>query len=277
MARFPCSPCGCSDVGLPLPFDGRKDDETGFTLQAKVRDFKEGNPTDNAGTHPHFNHIRWICDAPAMGATVEPALATDGAPDPGFPGDSRTPRLAAGMSPELARCFEPADRFPDWYEDRGDDVNRPFLVDLKFERGGDGRFRFRNDFFFPLDDGAAFRKAGASSPDPFGHLQTGMKDDVDLSQHNYGFTMELHAQFRHAQGKGHAISARGDDDLWIFVDGRLVLDLGGTHPAQQASVDLDGLGLADGQVYAVDVFFAERSVASSNLTLETNVRLSPIE
>lgn len=269
---------GCSDGGIPLPFveDKKKSDEE-FTLRAKVRDFKEGNATSNDGTHPHFNQTTWTCEAQSMGSSVEDDLATDGASDGSFPGDNRDPRLAGNLSPQLARCFNPADRFSDWFNDKSDDVNRPYLITLQWTKTGSGTFLLRQDKFFPLDNGASYTKARSGVPDPFGHLQSGSKDEVDLSQHNYGFTMETHGQFKYVAGGNQSISVRGDDDLWIFIHGKRIMDLGGTHPAQAGTVALDGLGLTGGQVYPIDIFFAERSVASSNLTIETNFPIAAIK
>ena len=268
---------GCGEVGLPLPFVDNNKEEPSFSLKAKVRDFKEGNAVDNAGTHPNFNQSRWVCEAQTMGATVESGLSTGQAGDDAFPGDNRGPVLLKSMPAELARCFEPMDRFSDWYQDRDPDVNRTYLISMTFDRGDDGFYRYRNEKFFPLDNGAAYAKARAGIPDPFGHLQWGTKDEVDLSQHNYGFTMELHGRFKYESGKGQVINVKGDDDVWIFVNDRIALDLGGMHPAQSGSVDLDALGLTSGQTYDLDFFFAERSVASSKLHIETNLRISPMK
>jgi len=268
---------GCSNVADSLPFVNRNDDDNkqdSYTLRAKVRDFREGNATDNSGTHPHFNQTRYTCDANVLGASVQPDIATNGASDPAFPGDNRNPVLATGMVAELSRCFDPPDRFSDWYDDKGDDINRPFLVDLTFAKDGNGYYRFRQDAFFPLDNGSTFKKANDAVPGPFGYLQSGQKDEVDLSQHNYGFTLELHGEFKYESGKGYNITARGDDDLWIFVNGKRALDLGGLHAALDGSVDLDELGLTHGQTYPVDIYFAERSVASSRLMIQTNFRVS---
>ena len=268
---------GCGEVGLPLPFVDNDKEDPSFSLKAKVRDFKEGNSVDNSGTHPHFNQARWVCEAPTMGATVEPALTTSGSSDAAFPGDNRTPVLQTNMPAELARCFEPLDRFSDWYEDRDAQVNRTYLIDMTFERGEDGFFRYRNEKFFPIDNGAPFAKARAGIPDPFGHLQAGTKDEVDLAQHNYGFTVEFHGTFKYESGKEQRINVKGDDDVWIYINDHIVLDLGGMHPAQSGSIDLDALGLTSGQTYDLDFFFAERSVASSKLHIETNVRIAPMK
>jgi fibro-slime domain-containing protein len=268
---------GCGEVGLPLPFVDNSKEPTSFSLKAKVRDFKEGNAVDNTGTHPNFNQTRWVCEAPTMGPTVEPVIAFDGIRDESFPGDDRRPILNASMPSELARCFEPRDRFPDWYDDRDASVNRTYLIDMAFERGEDGVYRYRNEKFFPIDNGAPFAKARAGIPDPFGHLQSGSKDEVDLAQHNYGFTVEFHGSFKYEAGKDQEISVKGDDDVWIFINDRIALDLGGMHPAQSGTIDLDALGLTSGQTYFIDFFFAERSVASSKLHIETNVRFGEMK
>ena len=89
--------------------------------------------------------------------------------------------------------------------------------------------------------------------------------------------MEFHGTFKHESGKRRTISVKGDDDVWIFINGRIALDLGGMHPAQSGSIDLDALSLTSGQTYDIDFYFAERSVASSKLHIETNFRISPMK
>jgi fibro-slime domain-containing protein len=261
---------------------GAKKEKKDIPVFAKVRDFKEGNATNSDGTHPHFNQNKGSCEAQVLGIhTIESDIDASGSSDPKFPGDNRNPKLMLPVGAAAARCFDPPDRFSDWFEDKGDDVNRPFLVEMRFEHDdGTGFYKFRNDKFFPIDNGAEFEKDKEGGPDPFGNLQTGVKDDVDLSQHNYGFTMEFHTGLTYNQGKGQFIAFQGDDDLWAFVNGKRVIDLGGIHAAEKDSINLDdlkdALGLTDQSQYPVDFFFAERAVASSKLAITTNIAFKPI-
>lgn len=274
---------GCGKLGAVL--GPVKDGKKTMNLVAKVRDFKEGNATSSEGTHPMFNQGVASCEAHVLGVnTVEADLSTSGGKDDAFPGDERTPVLAPldGMPANVSRCFEPHDLFGDWFEDRGTDVNRPFLYTMKFQQDDKtGFFEFRDEQFFPLDKGEGARKESANGADPFGNLQTGTKDGIDLSAHDYGFTLEFHVLFTYNQGKGQFLSLRGDDDLWAFVNGKRVIDLGGIHAAESDSVDLDDkaaeLGLSDKQQYNLDFFFAERAVASSKLDIVTNLEFSALK
>lgn len=89
--------------------------------------------------------------------------------------------------------------------------------------------------------------------------------------HNYHFTYELHSQFKYKGGE--IFNFFGDDDLFIFIDGKLVTDLGGVHLPARASVNLDELGLTSGETYDFDLFFAERHTTQSAFQIETSIDL----
>ncbi len=89
--------------------------------------------------------------------------------------------------------------------------------------------------------------------------------------HNYHFTFEIHSKFTYQQGQ--VFTFTGDDDLWVFINNHLEIDLGGIHGAMSKTVNLDDLGLTPGTTYNFDIFFAERHTTESNFMIETSIEL----
>lgn len=260
------------------PASGQSGPNT-LVLQGKVRDFVEDNPSV-APSHPHFfgNRAFPTCNAQQLGVEIA-APDIDTSDDAGdtsvFKGDNRGPRLLSPLDARAAACFDPVSRFSDWYNDRtSGDVNRAFLIDMPFVRDtATGLYEYIDDAFFPLDKGKAYRKLGTK--DPFGALLPAPND-----AHDFGFTLELHARFTYFKGKNQVFNFRGDDDVWVFVNGKKAIELGGIHASQDASFNLDSIaaahGLRDSLVYPLDFFFAERHTTTSVLRITTSLELQPV-
>ncbi|MEZ4474852.1 MAG: fibro-slime domain-containing protein [bacterium] len=144
--------------------------------------------------------------------------------------------------------------FDQWFRDvAGVNQRAPIVLTLVNSAADPHIYTFRDLEFFPID----------------GALLGNQRRD-----HNFHFTVELHTTFVYEGGE--RLTFEGDDDLWVFVNGRRVIDLGGVHGAETQTADFDALadaiGLQRGQVYPLDLFYAERHTSEAHFTLSTTVR-----
>jgi fibro-slime domain-containing protein len=193
-------------------------------------------------------------------------------------------------------CIESASSFAEWYTANAN--NATILGSLVLYEDGKGGFVNRygpngepwlgpagdaqqsydgNPLFFPIDDSPLAledERWPAAIPEEYGYAGRPLEDTVISSarSHNFHFTTEVVTWFLYDASAPATLDFLGDDDVWVFINGRLAVDLGGLHLPEAGSVTLDAttaayFGLTDRGVYEVKVFHAERSVDGSSFKL----------
>jgi fibro-slime domain-containing protein len=161
---------------------------------------------------------------------------------------SGLPVYSSTRDPGFYNTVSSATSYAAWFADLAVAVNtRVPGVTLPFTDNGDGTYTYSNTNFFPID-GQGFGNEG--------------------NGHNYHFTLQFHRPF--AYSPGQMLSIISDDDSWIFVNKKLVVDAGGIHGTLGGTANLDTLGLTPGNVYDLDIFFAERNRFGAALILTSN-------
>ena len=139
--------------------------------------------------------------------------------------------------------------------------------------------------FFPLDDFRYLDSAQTVKNPKFdwdveGYVNWASEGvwKKDTCKHNYSYAMAVSATFKYV--KGQYFEFRGDDDVWVYINNRLVVDIGGIHEKVEGAVNLDTIGqnepsmaLKEGREYPFHIFYAERNATGSNFKMRTSINL----
>ncbi len=230
-------------------------------MRLTYRDFKSANAL-TAGGHPDFQYngfqqVRGITGA----ACTTAAAGTCGRLDAdGKPVLIRTGQQnSTGGNSTNGTGIMSADTFKLWYRStnptniagyNGAIQISPFVRTLSLaQQGGDTSevYSYNNGNFYPIAANEGFGRIGAEvnrcNYENQGN-NTGVRNQAntcngcgtDCQNRNYGFTSELRYFFQYKGGE--RLTFTGDDDVWVYVNGKLAVDLGGLHSELSGQVVL---------------------------------------
>jgi fibro-slime domain-containing protein len=187
----------------------------------------------------------------SAGRNIAPHLAT--ASGTNSCGQSISDTLGAA-GPKNNGGINSAESFSQWFRDvPGVNLSGTHIIEMVED--SNGVFEYATNDFHPID----------------GEL-LGNEGDA----HNNYFTYAFEFDFKYEECEGYFFEFSGSDDAYVFIDSDLAMDHGGVKPNASQVVDLDRMGLSDGQTYRLRFFYAQRQDEDASFSLRTNIPLGEV-
>lgn len=269
-----------SDIATTLNLFGYDNEQSKFNHFMAINNSQRNDDNTEGSNHTNYAYQGLVAGTTSTGkATGEPLLKGTGAVEPHFNKD-----FLLGENSKKAKLGDVYDNvaFPFtkkqiFDEDQGvdywcfDSKDTTLYLKQNSEQNSDSKYFLQSQ---SADNRESSKNVSASSTpkDPYGYFPFNetAKSGV-FSTYNYGFGTKLQMDFTltddgmveadKADGRQKKTNIKfffsGDDDVWVFIDGQLALDVGGAHGEVSGLLEFGETDTKDGKKNSVTAYVSK--------------------